>query len=1011
MHLRLPPASKHLFCLRPLLNSISRCPSSKTLNSELRAFAARLPHQRHCFTSVAMPPKQSTLGYVKPSQRTLGSYFGAKTEPRQSTLAFSTKTKSKNTKSSDPPNDESSKENVGLKTKDTEAPTHDEDVEMDGENGVKEDSKKRTRAESEDDDEPVTNRRRTKRKVDSDEASEESATPQSPSKKRKSTAKENGKGHQEPVSSPKKSMATPKKSEPTPEKSDASTKKSKATPEKSAASPKKSKAKPKAEPQPEVAEELEEEEQETSKQKLPKQLKAKAKSTAARKKKVVEEDDDELSDPPSRKSSKASSAEKESDEESITPPPKAAPTKSKKPSSKNANTWERPFKSGMCDDWTAGQPVPFAALCEVMSKIENTSKRLEMQNYATRFFCQVLRLTPDDLLHIVLLLVNKLAADYKGIELGVGEALIQQAIAGATGREKKKIQEDHKQVGDWGLVAAQSRANQSTMFKPKPLTVRAVREDLIKISQIVGSGTNKNKLGIMTRLLSTCDGTKKVDIHENKGGPSEAKFITRFFEGKLRLGLAEQSVLVCLAHALATYQLDPTFKTMPTPDELSKSEQLLKSVYSELPSYEDILPVALKNGLDETPNFCTLHPGVPIKPMLANPTKSIAEVLQRFENKSFTCEYKYDGERAQIHFVAHGAKQTYDGTEAPEAGKTERGVANIFSRNSEDLSGKYPDILSKLPTWVKEDTKSFVLDCETVAWDMVEKKVLPFQMLMTRKRKDVKIEDVKVKVCVFAFDLLYLNGERLTRRSFRERRELLHNSFVPVEGEFAFAQHGDASDVVEIQELLDQSIKASCEGLMVKMLDGSESNYLPSKRSQNWLKVKKDYLNNLGDSLDLVVLGAYFGKGKRTSVYGAFLLACYDPNSEQYQTVCNIGTGFSDEALASLHAALSEHVIEKPKPFYSHSSGNTDQPDVWFEPRFVWEVKSADLTISPRYRAAIEELGVGKGISLRFPRFIRVRDDKKPEEATSSDRVADMYREQEVNKKSKGPSADDGWDY
>lgn len=195
------------------------------------------------------------------------------------------------------------------------------------------------------------------------------------------------------------------------------------------------------------------------------------------------------------------------------------------------------------------------------------------------------------------------------------------------------------------------------------------------------------------------------------------------------------------------------------------------------------------------------------------------------------------------------------------------------------------------------------------------------------------------------------------------------------------------------------------------MLDGSESNYLPSKRSQNWLKVKKDYLNNLGDSLDLVVLGAYFGKGKRTSVYGAFLLACYDPNSEQYQTVCNIGTGFSDEALASLHAALSEHVIEKPKPFYSHSSGNTDQPDVWFEPRFVWEVKSADLTISPRYRAAIEELGVGKGISLRFPRFIRVRDDKKPEEATSSDRVADMYREQEVNKKSKGPSADDGWDY
>lgn len=144
--------------------------------------------------------------------------------------------------------------------------------------------------------------------------------------------------------------------------------------------------------------------------------------------------------------------------------------------------------------------------------------------------------------------------------------------------------------------------------------------------------------------------------------------------------------------------------------------------------------------------------------MLAKPTKSITEVLDRFEGKDFTCEYKYDGERAQIHFVAHDAAQQL-ATAVPSAGKSEKGVANIFSRNSEDLSKKYPDILAKLPTWVNEGTKSFVLDCETVAWDMVEKKVLPFQQLMTRKRKDVKVEDVKVKVCVFAFDILYLNGE------------------------------------------------------------------------------------------------------------------------------------------------------------------------------------------------------------------------------------------------------------
>jgi DNA ligase-1 len=166
----------------------------------------------------------------------------------------------------------------------------------------------------------------------------------------------------------------------------------------------------------------------------------------------------------------------------------------------------------------------------------------------------------------------------------------------------------------------------------------------------------------------------------------------------------------------------------------------------------------LEHGILNLPENCKLQPGVPLKPMLAKPTKSITEVLDRFEGKDFTCEYKYDGERAQIHFVAHDAAMEL-ATAAPTAGKSDKGVSNIFSRNSEDLSKKYPDILANLPKWVKDGTKSFVLDCETVAWDMVEKKVLPFQQLMTRKRKDVKVEDITVKVCVFAFDILYLNGE------------------------------------------------------------------------------------------------------------------------------------------------------------------------------------------------------------------------------------------------------------
>lgn len=247
----------------------------------------------------------------------------------------------------------------------------------------------------------------------------------------------------------------------------------------------------------------------------------------------------------------------------------------------------------------------------------------------------------------------------------------------------------------------------------------------------------------------------------------------------------------------------------------------------------------LEHGIFNLRENCRLQPGVPLKPMLAKPTKSITEVLDRFEGKDFTCEYKYDGERAQIHYVAPDSVYKYESTSQTLKRDAEgsKGLSAIFSRNSEDLSKKYPDVLAKLNSWIKPDTKSFVLDCETVAWDKSQKKVLPFQQLMTRKRKDVKEEDIKVKVCIFAFDMLFYNGEATVKKTLRERRALLHEAFEPVEGEFAFAQFGNTRDVEEIQTLLDESVKASCEGLMVKMLDTEESGYEPSRRSRNWLKV------------------------------------------------------------------------------------------------------------------------------------------------------------------------------
>jgi DNA ligase-1 len=764
--------------------------------------------------------------------------------------------------------------------------------------------------------------------------------------------------------------------------------------------PKKGSATKKVAPKGRVkAERLESEEEEEEKP-----ISKKLSEAAIKEDAVVEEDSGSKS---------ASDEEAENSEEEDDEKPEVAKKAREKVQTTLKSTGKDPYP-----DWKAGDPVPYAALCTTFSKIELTTKRLEILAHCSLFLRQVLRLTPDDLLPTVLLMIGKLAADYAGVELGIGESLIMKAIGETTGRNLKIIKEDQQKIGDLGLVAAKSRSNQPTMFKPKPLTVRGVHEGLMKIATTEGQGAQGRKVDGIKKLLSSADTNlpkgQSVDITKDKGGPSEAKFIIRALEGKMRLGLADKNLQVALAHAMVAHSIAQDGKKVPSEAELKKGEEVFKAVYNELPAYEVIVPALLRSGIWNLREECKLQPGVPLKPMLAKPTKSIGEVLDRFEGKDFTCEYKYDGERAQIHFVSHDAETEFAATVVPSAGKTDRGISNIFSRNSEDLSKKYPDILAKLPTWIKKGTQSFVLDCETVAWDVEKKHVLPFQQLMTRKKKDVKTDDIKVKVCVFAFDILFLNGEALVNKPFRERRELMYGAFEEVEGEFSFAKFGNTREIEEIQTLLEDSVKASCEGLMVKMLDGVESHYEPSRRSQNWLKIKKDYLSGAGDSLDLVVLGAYYGKGKRTSVYGAFHLACYNTTTEMYETVCNIGTGFSEVVLSELYDTLSPLVIDRPKPFYNHSTGKNDQPDVWFEPRYVWEVKTADLTLSPRYRAAAEEFGgdgVHKGVSLRFPRFIRVRDDKKPDAATSSRQVAEMYRKQEAVGKEKKAAVDDDFEY
>ncbi|KAK6866246.1 DNA ligase 1 [Apiospora arundinis] len=900
-----------------------------------------------------MAPKQATLG------KFFGKPNGAKSAPQQSKLSFATKSSAKKTKDEDEsveePAEEPAEASTSEKSKVKDEEESDQDVEV---ASPASETKKRSRASPKP--APKSAKAKSTRaaaaKVKTEEMEvdeEEEEAPVSKRPRRNRNKIEEDEDEDEVMADPE--PVKPKKT----------------------ATPKKETAK-----------------KETTKKAAP------ASSAAASKKKKSKTPEPKEEDEAVKEESTASESASDVDMDEEEEKPAAAAKAREKVQTKLKTKAEDPYP-----DWKEGTPVPYAALCTTFSLVEMTSKRLEITEHCALFLRQVLRLTPDDFLPTVNLMINKLAPDYAGIELGIGESLIMKAIGETTGRSLQVIKQDQKEIGDLGLVAVKSRSTQPTMFKPKALTVRGVHKGLMDIATIQGSGAQGRKVDNIKKLLSASDAHSagKIDVNKDKGGPSEAKFIVRFLEGKLRLGLAEKTVLVSIAQAVCLHEADQKGQ-VPSTSDIEKAEQLLKTVYSELPSWDQIIPAMMKNGIMKLKESCKLRPGVPLKPMLANPTKAITEVLDRFENQTFTCEFKYDGERAQIHYVAKEHQDEYvDGV--PGATKeAAKGIASVFSRNSEDLSKKYPDILAKLHTWVKEGTKSFVMDCESVAWDVAEKKVLPFQQLMTRKKKDVKIEDVKVKVCVFAFDLLFLNGEALVEKSLRERRELMYESFNPVEGEFAFATSMDGQEIEQIQTFLEESIKASCEGLMVKMLDGTESGYEPSKRSRNWLKIKKDYLAGIGDSLDLVVLGAYYGKGKRTSVYGAFLLACYNSASDTYETICNIGTGFSEQVLEELHKTLSEIVIDRPKPFYSHSSGAPlclGSQDCRFD---------AVAPLQGRHQGGADPAGE-KGISLRFPRFIKVRDDKKPDEATGSRQVVEMYRKQESVTKNKGPSVDDDFEY
>jgi DNA ligase-1 len=468
----------------------------------------------------------------------------------------------------------------------------------------------------------------------------------------------------------------------------------------------------------------------------------------------------------------------------------------------------------------------------------------------------------------------------------------------------------------------------------------------------------------------------------------------------------------------------------------AKPEETVKACFAKRPNYNDLIPVLLEIGVcEELLVRCGLALHIPLRPMLGSITRDLSEMLTKLQGRDFSCEYKYDGQRAQVHC-------------------DEEGKVSIFSRHLELMTDKYPDLVALIPTIRGDGVSSFIMEGEVVAVDQESGDLRTFQTLANRARKDVAIGSVKVSVCLFSFDLMYLNGESLLNRSFRERRELLRSLFTEVPNRFTWVKSIDATsqDSETVLEFFKSATDIKCEGIMVKILDnlpnpkliedlvGVEldevpeqplkhkptkktppenvpekktrrkallATYEPDKRLDSWLKVKKDYSTTF-DTLDLIPIAAWHGQGRKSQWWSPILLAVRNEESGSLEAVCKCISGFTDtfyKANREFYTPGNENTLGS-KPSYVEYEGG--RPDIWFEPTEVWEMAFADITLSPVYTAAIGLVSEERGLSLRFPRFLKKREDKGIEEASTNEFLAGLWRKQEEKAPAAGANGVEG---
>ena len=575
--------------------------------------------------------------------------------------------------------------------------------------------------------------------------------------------------------------------------------------------------------------------------------------------------------------------------------------------------------------------MDYQLIVDAYERISATTRRTEM----TGILVNVLQQTPLEMVDkVVYLTEGKLYPDWAGVEMGLAERLAQRAVAQTVQLPEDEVHRDLARTGDLGLTT--QRILSAKGGKPsRALTAEEVYRQLDEVARTSGKGAITRKVTLLSSLL-------------HQATPEQAKYVVRTATGKLRLGVGDMTILDALALAY-------TGGGEARP-EIERAYNLCSDLGR--------VTRALATGGIEAVRQLGIQVGEPIRPMLAERLRAPSEVLEKMGGRC-AAEYKYDGERIQAH-------------------KKDREVL-LFSRRLENITDQYPDAAALIRDQVK--AKEAILEAECVAVDADTGELRPFQYLMHRKRK-YRIEEAMAEypVHLYAFDLLRVDGRDLTRRPYVERRQALAST-VTTSPRFRLSDSAIVEDEESLERFFERAVEDGCEGVVCKSLAPS-SVYQAGARGWLWIKYKREYVAQMADTVDLVVVGGLYGRGKRAGTFGALLMAAYDKQRDTFCSLTKVGSGFTDKDLEELPKQLA--------PYRSpHKHPRVDArlvPDVWFVPALVLEVTGAEMTLSPIHTCALGEFRRESGLAIRFPRFTgRYRTDKGPEDTTTVEELREMY--------------------